>query len=215
MISISSQGICGEDDSGFPGLKKARFPARIRGASRFKRVDMLWISWRGHLWRGHYYLAFRSSIPWFNLSPTQPSGISPGLVVALFEAQLIKAKSTNIRQATNNAVFMEKPSIFSHSLDGCALGDGGSVCAPSYWPLWLCLEPAKPSVNSSIVVIMRQPWLPQSKMVWEPFIRASQWSVPAYNAFASFLCLPSIHHSNLTCKSVFGGQVTPYCFTVY
>jgi hypothetical protein len=41
MISISSQGICGEDDSGFPGLKKARFTARIRGGSRLKRVDML------------------------------------------------------------------------------------------------------------------------------------------------------------------------------
>ena len=41
MISISSNSICGEDDSGFPGLKKARFPARIRGGSRLKRVDML------------------------------------------------------------------------------------------------------------------------------------------------------------------------------
>jgi len=40
LISISSQGICGEDDSGFPGLKKARFPARIRGGSRLEKESV-------------------------------------------------------------------------------------------------------------------------------------------------------------------------------
>ena len=47
------------------------------------------------------------------LTVPQPTGFFFSWLVVSVEAQLIKAKSPNIRQATINAFFMEKPSIFS------------------------------------------------------------------------------------------------------
>jgi hypothetical protein len=37
MISISSKGICGEDDLGCPRLKKARLPAGIGGGLKVEK----------------------------------------------------------------------------------------------------------------------------------------------------------------------------------
>jgi hypothetical protein len=66
------------------------------------------------------------------LTVPQSTGFFGSWLVVLFAAQLIKAQSPNIRQATINAFFMERPSLFSHSLDGCSLAGEGSIPAASY-----------------------------------------------------------------------------------
>lgn len=53
----------------------------------------------------------------------QPTGCFFSWLVVLFEAQLMKAKSPNIRKATINPFFMEKPSIFLIGWTGVRLPD--------------------------------------------------------------------------------------------